>query len=152
MKASRSISSFLAKAQERDSYWVEHAKLEVSLAMERERRKSGLSYKSLAEKLGTSPAYISKVFRGDANLTIETMVKLARTLGCQLELDLKERVQETQALHVWSAVPKTPITENSLRTAFAAYMDENDGIKVGRFSFPDTLVISCNDQAYLDAA
>jgi transcriptional regulator with XRE-family HTH domain len=35
--------------------------------------------------MGTSAAYISKVFRGDNNLTIESMVKLARATGGQLD-------------------------------------------------------------------
>jgi len=152
MKTSRSLAKFLAKAQERDSYWVEQAKLDMSITLERERRRSGFSYKALADKLGTSSAYISKVFRGDANLTIETMVKLARSLGCELELNLKERAQETQALHVWSAKQKPSVTANSLRTAFTTFIEENDEITVGRFNLPETLVISSNDQAYLDAA
>lgn len=91
MKTSKAIAALLAKAKEGDSYWVEGAKLEFSIALERSRQRAGVSYKALAENLGTSPAYISKVFRGDANLTIESMVKLARAAGGQLQIAIVER-------------------------------------------------------------
>jgi len=55
------------------------------LTLEQQRRAAGLSYADLAKKMGTSAAYISKVFRGDTNLTIESMVKLARATGGQLD-------------------------------------------------------------------
>lgn len=86
--AGKSLLQYLAEAKQRDNYWIEHTKLDFSSALERQRRRAGLSYKALAEKLGTSPAYISKVFRGDANLTIESMVKLARAVDGQLHLEI----------------------------------------------------------------
>ena len=57
----------------------------AALALEQQRRAAGLSYADLAKKMGTSAAYISKVFRGETNLTIESMVKLARATGGQLD-------------------------------------------------------------------
>ena len=35
----------------------------------------------LAERLGTSRAYVTRILRTDYNLTAETMVKLARSVG-----------------------------------------------------------------------
>ncbi|MHB8708579.1 MAG: helix-turn-helix domain-containing protein, partial [Desulfuromonadales bacterium] len=40
-----------------------------------------ISKVELARLLGTSPAYVTKIFRGDANFTMRSMVKLARVLG-----------------------------------------------------------------------
>lgn len=91
MRTSKAIHALLAKAKESDSYWVEDAKLDFSLALERARRRTGATYKALAEKLGTSQAYISKVFRGDANLTIESMVKLARATDSHLRIEVVDR-------------------------------------------------------------
>ncbi|MFZ5510783.1 MAG: helix-turn-helix domain-containing protein [Pseudomonadota bacterium] len=88
--ATKSLRKYITEAKQRDSYWVEHAKLDFSFALERQRRRTGMSYKTLAEKLGTSPAYVSKVFRGDANFTIETMVKLTRAVGGQLHLHIAQ--------------------------------------------------------------
>jgi ribosome-binding protein aMBF1 (putative translation factor) len=69
MKLSKALKEFVAKVAQEDHYWVERAKLEFSADLERHRRLQNLSGKDLAEKIGTSPAYISKVFRGDSNFT-----------------------------------------------------------------------------------
>lgn len=47
-----------------------------------------ISNAALAEKIGCSPAYISKILRGDANFTIETMVKISRALDSKLCIHL----------------------------------------------------------------
>ena len=39
-----------------------------------------------AKELGVSRAYMSKLFRGDVNLTIKSMVKLARSVGARISL------------------------------------------------------------------
>ena len=85
MTLSKQLKAFVDEAKQTDVYWVESAKLEFALALEQQRRAAGLSYADLAKKMGTSAAYISKVFRGDNNLTIESMVKLARATGGQLD-------------------------------------------------------------------
>jgi transcriptional regulator with XRE-family HTH domain len=85
MTRSKKLKAFVDEAKQSDAYWVESAKLEFALALEQQRRAAGLSYADLAKKMGTSAAYISKVFRGDNNLTIESMVKLARATGGQLD-------------------------------------------------------------------
>ena len=85
MTLSKKLKAFVDEAKQTDAYWVESAKLEFALALEQQRRAAGLSYADLAKKMGTSAAYISKVFRGDTNLTIESMVKLARATGGQLD-------------------------------------------------------------------
>lgn len=64
-----------------DGYWVEKSKIEFSVELEQLMDRARISKSALARKLGTSPAYVTKVLRGDANLTIESMVKLARALG-----------------------------------------------------------------------
>jgi transcriptional regulator with XRE-family HTH domain len=40
---------------------------------------------ALAQKIGASPAYVSKVMRGDANFTLETMTKLAMAVGGKVQ-------------------------------------------------------------------
>src|SRR4051812_7810336 len=47
-----------------------------------------MSRSSLAGRLNTSPAYVSKVLSGESNLSTETMVKLAQALDCDIELNL----------------------------------------------------------------
>ncbi len=86
MKISKALSALLQDAKEDESYWVERVKLDFATSLENQRRRTGLSYKAVAEKVRSSAAYISKVFRGDTNLTIESMVKLANATGGCLEV------------------------------------------------------------------
>lgn len=86
MKLSKSLRAFAAESSKTDSYWVEQVKLAFSVELERQRRAAKMNYAAIAEKLGTSAAYITKVFRGDSNMTIESMVKLARATGGQLDI------------------------------------------------------------------
>lgn len=90
MKIIKSLKKMLAEAKLGDTYWIEKAKLDFSIALEGRRRANGMNYKDVADKIGTSQPYVTKVFRGDANLTIETMVKLARATGGRLDLHIAD--------------------------------------------------------------
>lgn len=100
MALNKKLLAFIENAKQGDSYWVEKAKLGFAMALERWRRDSGLSNTELAAKIGTSPAYITKVFRGDTNFTIETMSKLARACGGQLDIQIIDtRAQASRWAH-----------------------------------------------------
>lgn len=88
MKLNKKIAEYLAGRKQHDSYWVEQLKLDFSILLEKRRKNAGLSYVDLAKKIGTSPAYISKIFRGDANFTIESMVKLSRATGGKVDIKI----------------------------------------------------------------
>lgn len=103
--ASKSLHQYLIAAKHRDTYWIEHTKLDFSIALERQRRRAGLSYTDLAKTLGTSAAYISKVFRGDANLTIESLVKLTRAVDGQLHLEITGNADGLRWFHVIEGTP-----------------------------------------------
>ncbi len=84
----KAFKTLLTNARQHDDYWAERAKLEFSCELERLRKLAGLKYADLARKLGTSPAYVTKVFRGDANLSIETMVKFSRAVDGELRIHI----------------------------------------------------------------
>ncbi|WP_295851976.1 helix-turn-helix transcriptional regulator [uncultured Xylophilus sp.] len=100
MKMLKSIKRFIEEAKLTDGYWVEKAKLDFSTALEQRRRASGMSYKDVADKIGVSQPYVSKVFRGDSNVTIESMVKLARATGSQLDIRLID-TSVAASVHFW---------------------------------------------------
>jgi len=83
---SKKIAESIDRSKETDTYWVEKAKLDFALELDRICKSANINGKSLAEKFGKSAAYISRVFRGDTNLTIESMVKLSRAAGAKLEI------------------------------------------------------------------
>ena len=82
------------------------------MAIEKKRRGANKSYADLAKLMGTSNAYISKIFRGDANLTIESMVKIARAVGCNISIQADDKDillnmvsrELSKSAHVFSAV------------------------------------------------
>jgi len=69
----------------------------------------GISKANLARSIGSSPAYITKVLRGDANVTIDTMAKLAWHTGGEVHL----RITEKGADGRWFEVIDTPQTDQT---------------------------------------
>lgn len=90
MKTSKKIQSFLDDSNKRESYWAENAKIEFAVTLEKQRKDADMAYVDIANKIGKSPAYVSKVFRGDSNLTIESMVMLARAVKGHLNIEISD--------------------------------------------------------------
>jgi len=86
--AIRSLKKLREKVKKNDSYWVERAKLHYAISFNRFFEKKGITQAELAKNISTSSAYITKVFRGDTNYTIETMVKLARAVDGELRITI----------------------------------------------------------------
>jgi transcriptional regulator with XRE-family HTH domain len=42
----------------------------------------------LAKRLGVSKAFVTKLLNGNPNLTIKTMVNIAKNLGCELSINI----------------------------------------------------------------
>lgn len=87
-------------ARTSDTYWVEEAILDFTEEIARLLNEGNLTRKELAERLGTSKAYVTKILRGSANFTIESMVKIGRALGCKMQIELvPAEVQQAEDLH-----------------------------------------------------
>ncbi len=89
MKKKSYIEEFKA-ALEEDSFWAETAKIEFVSELYGLMEKKGLSKADFARILGKSQPYVTKIFRGDANFTIDSMVRLSRAVGCRLHIHLAE--------------------------------------------------------------
>lgn len=110
------FKSFLQDAKKRDSYWIEKVILEFTSELHKLMLENGTTKKELANAIGTSPAYITKVFRGNANFTIESMVKLTRALDGKLSIhvshknskviwrDVIEGGKKTQEAEAWASI------------------------------------------------
>lgn len=99
---------FAEKIRQRDSYWVERVKIDFAEELGRLMERRGVNRAELAQRIGTSAAYISKALRGDTNFTIESMVKLVRSLGGRLHLHIsgeEDRVRWTDLLEFSGRVP-----------------------------------------------
>jgi plasmid maintenance system antidote protein VapI len=91
-----SFVELFEEAKKRDDYWVADAIYHFTEELYQLAEKEKVSNTELARRLGTTPAYITKIFRGDVNFTIETMVRLARVLGAKLHLHLGPGEKEEQ--------------------------------------------------------
>lgn len=94
MKKYNNFRDLFADVEKRDSYWSENAITEFSVELLQLMKQRGLSKKDFAEKIGKSQAYITKVFKGNANFTIETMVKLTRALDGDLSLHVTPKEEK----------------------------------------------------------
>ena len=103
--AIKSYKKMVSKAQKDVGYWVEDAKLDFSVELHRLLDRKVVNNTELAKRLGTSKAYITKLFRGDANVTIETMVKAACACGGRLHIHIAD---ETASKVKWFELFKTP--------------------------------------------
>jgi len=88
--ATKSFTTLFKEARVKDSFWAETAILEFTSELYAAMERGGHTKADLARALGTSQAYITKVFRGDANFTIDSMVRLTRTLGYRLHIHITQ--------------------------------------------------------------
>lgn len=85
---SRTFDELYREAESHDDYWIAGAVQGFTEEVCRLMEDAGVSRTELAKRLGTSPAYVTKILRGNANFTMASMVKLARALGADLEIRL----------------------------------------------------------------
>ena len=108
--AAKSYKALLREAKRTESYWVEALKVDIAASLAKLAAQQQITKVDLAAKLGTSKAYITKVFRGDTNFTIETLVKIAGAVDARVVVDLvpgakREGAQPTPAPRAKQGLP-----------------------------------------------
>lgn len=83
--AAEEPSKWLEKAEWREANeaWLNKS-ADIALKVLRALREKGMTQKDLAEKLNVSPQQVSKIVKGNENLTLETITKLECVLGVSL--------------------------------------------------------------------
>lgn len=134
MKTSKKLKSYIDEAKLDDTYWVEKAKLDFAMRLESQRKYAKLNNSDLAKRIKSSAAYITKIFRGDSNMTIESMVKLSRATGGRLNIEI---VNESIGTRQWGhLIPLGSRSGQNQTTKFA----------VTNFQFNDGIVSSNNSE------
>ena len=107
----------IQKTKEKDTTWLEDAKwrqanaecLDLSAAIAikilRYLREHKITQKELADRLGFSPQYVSKIVKGSENLTLETICKIQKALGITL-------IEVPGYMHKDELEPELPLTDN----------------------------------------
>jgi ribosome-binding protein aMBF1 (putative translation factor) len=73
-------------ARRQPEYWAEKLKLEAADAVVDALERSRVSRAELARRMGTSPAFVTKILRGHHNWSLETLAKAGVALGLQFRL------------------------------------------------------------------
>jgi len=86
----------LRRVKDSYKYWAEIFKLEFIEDITALMEKQGISQKGLAEKMGNSEAYISKVLNGYENLSINSISKMALALNAapRIHVAPKDKIVE----------------------------------------------------------
>ncbi len=120
-------SAFLA-LDTTEQFLVESAKvsfaLELKLAMDR----ADVTNAQLAELLQVSRPMVTKLLRGDANATIETMVKAANALGSKLFLRIIKKGSSAQMFELAKtamAKPRPHAVVDAFRRPTCAWADQD---------------------------
>jgi transcriptional regulator with XRE-family HTH domain len=80
-------------------YEVAGVEMDFTESLEELMARRGVNKSELARRIGTSPAYITKILRGGTNFTLETMIKLVRALEGQLNVRVCAAEDNTRWFH-----------------------------------------------------
>ena len=108
MTGHQSFADLWTEVENDDAFWTEKNILDFTSKLFQLMEHRNISKKELAERLGTSQAYITKIFRGNANFTLASMTKLVRSLDAKLEIQIVPK--EENVTH-WFKVLKNGIQE-----------------------------------------
>lgn len=89
-------------------YAAEKLMLEYFRAIRRQMRVAGITQVELAERLGVSQAYISKILRYNQNVTIRTLAMLAEAMGVEWETPRLHPIEEAPAAITDAPYPRAP--------------------------------------------
>ncbi len=104
---------FLESVRSGVGYWKSYSLMQFTLSLTRLMKLEKVSGKALASRLGVSPAQISKVLRGNENVTIETMAKFADALGAVVHIHVAKKGVEVE----WR---ETPAESRSTRVVLSS--------------------------------
>lgn len=107
-------------------YWTQAAMRRFVLDISRRMDKQNISRGALAERLNATPAYVTKVLRGDVNFTLETMAKLSLAVGGRLHVEVVDGSSrfETAEWH-YERTKAAPAVQTE-RIKFAANLAANE--------------------------
>jgi transcriptional regulator with XRE-family HTH domain len=84
----KSFKELIDEAKGRDTYWAASMILDFTEGLHKIMETNGVTRSDLARRLGVSPAYITKVLRGNVNFTVDSMVRLVRAAGGEVSIHI----------------------------------------------------------------
>lgn len=120
------FNELLTEARNDGTYFIEGDKIEFSIIINTLMQDLGVSKTELAKRVGSAPAYISRLLRGDANPTLETMTRVANALGVNSVFALKaQTVPRTFYFETYASGAGSFATPKSTEISFYVKQKEN---------------------------
>jgi transcriptional regulator with XRE-family HTH domain len=126
----RQVDEFINSSKEGLSWWVIQLKLDFALQLDKLLEEKGMSQAEFARNLGKSEPYVTKVLRGDSNLTMESMASLARAAGGQVDIKILDMNVQAEPVNWASKIkPLTILKRDTITEAtfIGAVSCSNDG-------------------------
>ena len=95
--ASKRFQKLLEEARQGDDYWIADAQIAFTEQLHELMERRQITKSELARRIGSSPAYITKVLRGSTNFTLASMVRLVRALDGDLQIAIRTDDKHAQA-------------------------------------------------------
>jgi transcriptional regulator with XRE-family HTH domain len=98
---SMDFEELVAELKNSETYDKEVLRSEISDQISRLMDSQEISNAELARRLGKSRAYVTKILQGNANFTLDSLVQIARVLGCKyvpifLPVNLWKKIEAIQ--------------------------------------------------------
>jgi len=95
MKTPKTAFADLFKKARKDPRWkVKGAILDFTETMAEQMDTMRINKSELARRIGSSPAYVTKILRGNSNFTLESMVKIAAALNGELRITIEPKIKD----------------------------------------------------------
>lgn len=97
----KSFAALYAQVEATPAYQAEKLAVDFLAELNAFMQANRVSNAELARRVGVSPAYITKLFRGSSNLSIETLTKFAAAIGCKVHLHLAQQSADVRWFDVF---------------------------------------------------
>ena len=111
-----SFQTLMRQAEMASAVAVEGAKLDFALELAKLLDRAGMSRSDLAARLEVSLPMVTKILRGDTNLTIETMVKAACAANGKLHINLAPEASRCRWFEIVATERQRAESMSALRT------------------------------------
>ena len=89
--SSRRVEALFNRIEQSDLYRIDALKVEIAELIYLTMKQQDVKKAELARRLGTSRAYVTKLLQGNVNYTIDSLVRIAEALKCELEIQLASK-------------------------------------------------------------
>jgi transcriptional regulator with XRE-family HTH domain len=93
------VKNLVTSARNGHRYKVESSILEFTEQIVARMEQKDISPKSLAERMGVKPSYVSKILRGTSNFTLDSMIKICSAV----DAEYCPHVRPMEVTAVWEA-------------------------------------------------